>query len=209
MPIRWKKAFMERSGSFNLILLGDPASGKGTQAAHLIRKFGFYDFDMGREVRKPTARSHYDYKKTTAIGKLTPTAVVRGILARVVPSVPKTKGILFNGHPKMINEAKLVARLLEKTNRRDPLVLYLAIPMRETIQRARGRLRDDDSLRAIRNRRRYYETQIARVCAFFKKRYPMERINGVGSEAEVWKRIEKAIDRHMQRHGNHQKRKTN
>src|SRR5271155_3561784 len=117
---------------FNLILLGDPASGKATQAAHLTKKYGFYNFDMGDEVRKPAVRKKYDYTKTTGIGKLTPTAVVRDILQRIIRTVPSTQGILFNGHPKMIGEARLTAKWLVQYKRSDPLVIYLGIPAHET-----------------------------------------------------------------------------
>ena len=53
---------------FNLILLGDPASGKGTQAVRLVKKYRFYDLDMGHEVRKPAAREQFDFAETTAVG---------------------------------------------------------------------------------------------------------------------------------------------
>src|SRR6266481_229900 len=93
-----------RREPLNLILLGDPASGKQTQAARLAKEYRFYDLDMGREVNKPSARRKYDYKKTTGIGHLTPTAVVREIFKNAISTVPSARGILFNGTPKMIGE---------------------------------------------------------------------------------------------------------
>jgi adenylate kinase family enzyme len=191
---------------FNIILLGDPASGKGTQAARLVKKYHFYNLDMGREVRRPEALAQYDYAKTTAIGHLTPTVVVRNIFKQVIAATPKKRGILFNGTPKMINEAKLVARELVGAKRSDPLVIYLKIPMREMFERAEkrriymnGKLvkRDDDSMRALRNRQKYYKEQITRVVAFLGGRYTVKNISGMGSEAEVGKKIEAAIRLHL------------
>lgn len=183
---------------FNIIMLGDPASGKATQADKLARKYRMYDLDMGKEVKKPVALAQYDYAKTTAIGKLTPTAVVRKIFKNAVGSVPSTQGVIFNGTPKMIGEAKLVARLLRQSKRSDPLFIYIHIPVSETLKRALkrreyfgGKLikRDDDSERALRNRRRYYKEQISHVVSFFKERYEFRRISGMGTEAEVAARI--------------------
>jgi adenylate kinase len=200
---------MKRSDSINLILLGDPASGKATQAARLVKKYHFYDFDMGREVRKPAVKKQFDYRKTTAIGKLTPTAVVRGILHRVIRVTPENKGILFNGHPKMIGEAKLAAGWLKKYQRTDPLVIYLSIPMSEVLRRAEKRLenvggklvrRDDDSIRALKNRRRYYEEQISQVVAYFKKKYHFKTVSGMGTEAQVWKRIDAVVKQYIKEH---------
>jgi adenylate kinase len=181
---------------FNLILLGDPASGKGTQAERLAKKYHFYNLDMGHEVRKPEARAQFDYAKTTGIGKLTPTAIVRGIFKRVIAVVPAKKGILFNGTPKMINEAKLVARELSRAKRSEPLVIYLTIPTVEIIQRLGKRGRDDDSMHALRNRQKYYKEQITRVVAFFGERYTVKKKSGMGTEAEVEKKIEAAIKKY-------------
>jgi adenylate kinase len=190
----------------NLILLGNPASGKGTQAVRLVKKYRFYDLDMGREVRKPPVRAQFDYAKTTAVGHLTPTAIVRGIFKEVIGAVPRDKGILFNGTPKMINEAKLVSRLLKQNDRSAPLVIYLDIPVAETVRRMAKRVekidgklvkRDDDTARALRNRQKYYKAQIAQVVAFFGERYTVKKISGMGTEAAVAKKIEAVIKKYV------------
>lgn len=194
---------------FNIILLGDPASGKGTQADKLAQKYRMYDLDMGKEVKKPAALAQYDYAKTTAIGKLTPTVVVRNIFKNSIGAVPAERGIVFNGTPKMINEAKLVARLLKQNKRTDPLVIYIHIPIKETLLRAskrrervNGKLirRDDDTERALMNRRRYYKDQIAQVVDFFKTRYKFQKISGMGSEAEVAARIGAVLVRYKNKY---------
>jgi adenylate kinase len=191
---------------FNLILLGDPASGKGTQAARLAKKYDLHNFDMGHEVRKASAREKFDYAKTTAVGKLTPTAVVRDILHHVIRTVPPGKGILFNGHPKMIGEARLAAKWLAQYKRSDPVVLYLSIPADEILRRAQKRVvrvggklvkRDDDTERALANRKKYYRDQVSHVVTFFKKNYAFKKISGMGSEAEVEKRIATAVRTHL------------
>lgn len=183
-----------------IILLGDPASGKGVQAARIAKRYRLYNFDMGQEVRKPAARKRYDYKHTTARGTLTPTHVVRDILRRVIRSLPARQGILFNGHPKMIGEAEIVARLLKECDRSDPLVIYLTVPLGETMRRANMRGRDDDAANALANRRRYYKEQVAKVVAFFRKKYAFKTISGMGTPAQVEARITKAIQWNLKRH---------
>jgi len=73
---------MKQKPPFNIILLGDPASGKATQAKRLIKKYHLYNLDMGKEVKKPAVKARYDYARTTAIGNLTPTVVVRDIFKK-------------------------------------------------------------------------------------------------------------------------------
>ncbi len=191
---------------FNLVILGAPASGKATQAAYLAKKYHLHDLDMGKEVMKPAARARHDFAKTTGRGKLTPTGVVRDIFERVMRKVPPSKGILFDGTPKMIGEAKLVARLLREQGRRDPLVIYITLPVQEVLRRTtkrrisvRGKLvkRDDDAFHAVMNRRRYYKHQITKVIAFFKKRYAFTTVSGMGTRAEVRKRIMAITERHL------------
>ncbi len=180
-----------------MILLGDPASGKATQAARIVNRYRLYDFDMGREVTRPAIRARFDYKGTTAKGNLTPTDVVRGILRRTVPKVPRERGILFDGHPKMIGEAKLVAKLLRENKRANPLVIYLSIPTTEILRRMEKRMRDDDTPEAMRRRQRYYHEQISKVIAFFKKRYKFKKVSGLGTRIEVWKRIKKIVEKYV------------
>lgn len=172
----------------------------------LVKKYHFYNLDMGREIRKPSVRAQFDYAKTTAVGHLTPTAIVRGIFKEVIGAVPSDKGILFNGTPKMINEAKLVSRLLTQNDRSVPLVIYLDVPITETMRRMVKRVekvggklvkRDDDTAHALRNRQKYYKVQIARVVAFFGERYTVKKISGMGTETAVAKKIEAAIKKYI------------
>jgi adenylate kinase family enzyme len=109
----------------------------------------------------------------------------------------------------MINEAKLVAHLLKQNKRSDPLFVYLHISTAETLRRAlkrheymNGKLvrRDDDSERALRNRRRYYKEQVAHVVEFFKERYEFRKISGMGTEAEVAARIGAVVVRYKKKH---------
>jgi adenylate kinase len=184
----------------NIILLGDPASGKGTQSMRLAKKYNLLNFDMGHEVRKPAIRAKFDFAKTTGSGKLTPTAIVRDILHRVIHTTPRTRGILFNGHPKMIGEARLAAGWLKEYHRQDPIVLYLHIPAQEILRRAAKRDRQDDSRQALVNRRRYYRDQVARTINFFKRRYRFKKISGIGTEAEVAKRIGAVVEALRKQH---------
>src|SRR5262249_39558500 len=124
----------------NIILLGDPASGKATHAARLAKQHRLYDFDMGREVRKPAVRARFDYAKTTGAGNLTPTKIVREILERTIRTVPKARGIIFSGHPKMIGEARLAAKWLRQYHRADPIVIYISITAAETLRRTAKRV---------------------------------------------------------------------
>ena len=189
----------------NIILLGDPAAGKATQAKRLVEKYGLYDFDMGRELRKARQKDkvlNEVLQKTQDKGKLTPTKIVREILHNRIVKTRKNTGLLFDGHPKMIGEAKLVHKWMNEVGRTDTIVIYLKVPRSEVERRMLGRTeyfkgkyskRADDTVQALKNRIRYYRENISEVILFFKQKYPFGVVDGLGSEAQVAKRIEKAI----------------
>ncbi|HEX3095551.1 MAG TPA: nucleoside monophosphate kinase [Patescibacteria group bacterium] len=192
--------------SLNLIILGDPGAGKATQAAYFAKKYKMLDYDMGRELtvlREKSKAAEAVMKKNNDKGLLTPTKIVRKLNEETILKTPSTKGILFDGHPKMLGEAKIVSRLLKTTHRSNPLVLYLRIPATEVITRVQKRKgyyntkfnkRADDSTLALRNRAKYYRKNIAEVIEFFKDKYTFANIDGMGTRIEVRKRIQKAID---------------
>jgi adenylate kinase len=204
------KRIKKASTQLNLILLGDPGAGKATQGGYFAKKYDMYDHDMGRELTllRQKDRAFDSVQKHTADrGMLTPTKIVRSINERIVLGLPRSKAILFDGHPKMVGEARLIAKYLKQTKRHDPLVLYLRIPQSEIIKRIQKRKgyyktkynkRADDSIQALRNRARYYRKNITEVLNFFKSKYKFQYIDGLGTRAEVRQRIQNAIDNYLQ-----------
>lgn len=190
----------------NIILLGDPASGKATHGAFLAKKFKMYDLDMGRELRSiskdPILRKKYRLDKTLEKGKLTPTHIVRKILLDRIHATPKHQGLLLNGTPKMLGEAKLVAKWLKAERRTKPLVIYLTIPHKEIIHRMTSRKeyfkgkfskRPDDNDKALTNRIKYYKKNIKEVVSFFKSIYHHKKISTHGTVIDARSRLLKSV----------------
>lgn len=206
MPIKKVATKRTTKPPLNLILLGDPGAGKATQAAYFAKKYKMFDYDMGRELtllREKNKDVDAAQKRTADKGILTPTKIARGLNRQIVLGTPKTTGILFDGHPKMLGEAKLIAKMLKDTKRMKPLVLYLRIPQQEIISRIQKRKgyyntkfnkRADDSATGLRNRAKYYRKNIAEVVEFFKNNYTFANIDGMGTRAQVRARLQKAVD---------------
>jgi len=198
---------MKQAQPLNIILLGDPAAGKATHGKFLEQKYRLYNLDMGRELRSlesnTTLRKKYRLDQTLNRGKLTPTQLVRKILHDRIHNTPKNIGILFNGTPKMLGEAKLVSKWLAREKRGKILFVYLSIPLKETIKRMtirktyfRGKFskRPDDNNKALKNRIAYYKKNITQVVKFFKKLYPFIRVSTVGSITLAKKRLLNKIE---------------
>jgi adenylate kinase family enzyme len=183
----------------NIILLGDPASGKSTHSRGLARRYGFTVFGMGEELRKierdPRIERTYHLRAMLAKGALAPTRLARRIIRDKMRSIPRSKGILFDGHPKMLGEARLLARILRAQKRTEPIVIYLAIPLAHIVARMRMRQRPDDSVTALKNRRKYYQKNLRAAVAFYKRHFSFRVISGRGSRREVMRRITTYLDR--------------
>lgn len=203
---------MQEQKPLNIILLGDPASGKATHGAFIAKKFKMYDLDMGRELRSisknPKMRKKYRLDETLNQGKLTPTALVRNLLRDQIHSVPKSQGLLLNGTPKMIGEAKLVSKWLKQEKRNALLFIYIPIPLAETIRRMTGRKeyfkgkfskRPDDNDQALKNRIKYYKTNIKEVVSFFKTQYDFKNISSLGTIAQARKKILHILEQYEKR----------
>ena len=191
-----------RQQPLNIILLGDPAAGKATHGRFLAKRYKMYDLDMGKELRaldrNLALRKKYKLDKTLDKGKLTPTDIVRELLHDRIHKTPKHTGILFNGTPKMLGEARLVNSWLKAEKRTRVLFVYLTIPLKETIKRMTGRKtyfrgkfskRPDDNNKALKNRLKYYQNNIRHVVKFFKSQYPFIKISTMGSIMQARKRL--------------------
>lgn len=189
----------------NLILLGDPGAGKATQAELLSKKYSFLDFDMGRELtlaRQRDKEIDLVLKRSTDKGVLAPTKIVRKIYSDRLRKVSSKQGIVFDGTPKMLGEAKLLTSLLKALKRPNPLVIYIKIPETEVVKRVLGRKgyentkysqRSDDNLQALKNRAKYYKKNIKQVTSYFDKLYKFYCIDGMGTKTEVNRKIHKII----------------
>lgn len=203
---------MQKQKPLNIILLGDPASGKATHGAFIAKKFKMYDLDMGRELRSisknPKMRKKYRLDQTLNKGKLTPTELVRNLLHDQIHNTPENQGLLLNGTPKMIGEAKLVSKWLRQEKRNDLLFIYISIPLAETIRRMTGRKeyfkgkfskRPDDNDQALKNRIKYYKTNIKEVVEFFKSQYEFKKISSLGTIAQARKKILHILEEYEKR----------
>jgi adenylate kinase len=204
-------AQLKKNLPITIILLGDPAAGKATQAEYLAKEYKLYDFDMGKEltrVRKQNAAISTVLNKNYDKGHLTPTKIVRNILKTTIAKIPSTHGILFDGHPKMLGEAKLANTLLTKQHRPAPLVIYLSIPIEETVKRMHDRVgyfagkygkRADDNVAGLKNRVKYYRKNIAEVINFFSSKYEFHKVSALGTRKQVQSRVEKIVRQYLKK----------
>lgn len=176
----------------NIILLGRSGSGKGTQAKFLAREFGFKRIATGSLLRKVIKKGGFLGRKLDQAvkkGKLAPTWLVEFLWLRELFKVDPKQGVIFDGSPRKLEEAKFLDDALAWIDRKNLLVLFINISRKEALRRLLKRGRKDDSPRAINKRLDWFNKDVMSVVKHYKKTAKLIRINGQQSIEGVFKEI--------------------
>lgn len=124
----------------NIILLGCPGSGKGTQAAQLCRSFGFVHLSTGDIFREEIGRKTPLGKRAAEYvnsGWLVPDAIV---MEMVTARLNGEKGqILFDGFPRTLEQAEALDAYLATADRKIDAVVFINVREEEVLRRLTGR----------------------------------------------------------------------
>ncbi len=126
----------------NLIFLGPPGSGKGTQAKMLVDKYGIPQISTGdilREAVKEGTPLGKEAKKYMDEGKLVPDEVVVGIVRERLKEPDCTKGFILDGFPRTIPQAEALDKTLQEMGKGIDHVLSLEVDREELVRRLSGR----------------------------------------------------------------------
>jgi adenylate kinase len=115
----------------NLIFLGPPGAGKGTQAKRLVQRYGIPQLSTGDILRKAVADGTELGRKAKALmdaGKLVPDEIVNGIVDEALASPVAAKGFLLDGFPRTVPQATALDEMLQRRGRRIDHVVLLQVP---------------------------------------------------------------------------------
>lgn len=203
-----------------LVLLGPPASGKGTQGATLATFLGIPKIatgDMLRDARAKGTALGAEAESYMSRGQLVPDALVVGLVEARLTEPDAQAGFILDGFPRTLSQAEtldaalkgrgtplsfalqvdvarelLVERaVLRRTDKRTGLIYHLKYnpppPDAELEHRA------DDREETVASRLDQYEAISAAVLPFYASAGILKRVDGVGSVAEVRRRIHEAL----------------
>lgn len=186
---------MKRLG-FDLILLGDPTSGKDTQAALLMKKYAFKPVESGKHWRKLAKQDTFEGKwlrRTMSLGHPTPVLLMKRFLKSELAKAKKNESLIFIGNPRLKPEAQLLKKLLMNKNRVF-FALYIKIPVSEILKRtaSRSRLKSEDL--GVKNRIKYTKNQVSKTVKYFQSLNKLKFINGYQSIRKVNQDILKTLN---------------
>jgi adenylate kinase len=184
----------------NIILIGPPGCGKGTQSKLLSQRLGFEHISTGDLIRE-------EQKNGTAIGKLAtklidngnflPDDIVTSLVKQRIIDSKNDAGFIFDGFPRTINQAKSLDEFL--FNRHIPLSAVINIVVSDPViterilKRAAIENRADDKLELIPTRLHNYKNKTALVLGYFQNRRNIVEVNGDKNLEEVYTDIEKSM----------------
>lgn len=186
----------------NIVIFGPPGSGKGTQSENLIKKYSLAHVSTGDLLRKEISTNTqlgYLAKQHMDKGELVPDEIIVGMIDNFMDKLDaKTKGVIFDGFPRTVEQAKALKSTLQSYKTDVAVMLNLEVPEEELITRLieRGKTsgRSDDNLETIKKRIEVYNEQTKPVMQFYKAEGKLATINGVGSIDGIFEAISKAVD---------------
>jgi adenylate kinase len=183
-------------GEVNLILMGPPGAGKGTQAQFLVEQIGIPQISTGDMLREAVASGSAIGRKAQEImarGELVPDAVVIQIVRERLGRADCAGGFILDGFPRTAEQARALDALLRELGREAVRVVVLEVPEAELTRRilSRGEGRADDNEETVRKRLAVYRSSTEPVIGHY--RAAVHRIDGLGSVQQIRQRIAKAL----------------
>ncbi len=126
----------------NIILMGLPGAGKGTQASEIVKKFPIPHIstgDMFRKAIKDETDLGKEAKSYMDRGELVPDEVTVGIVKERISEDDAKKGFLLDGFPRNIDQAESLNQIMSELDREIDAVINIEVPEEELMNRLTGR----------------------------------------------------------------------
>jgi adenylate kinase len=203
-----------------LVLLGAPASGKGTQGEKLARVLGIPKVstgDMLRAARDAGTELGKLADGIMAAGKLVPDDLVIRLVDERLSQPDAARGFILDGFPRTLPQARALDELLQRRGEELSAAICIDLPRellmeRATLRRADVRTgqiyhlkynpppdsaqlvhRDDDKEETVRKRLDAYDNMTAPLLPYYQAKKLLCHVDGVGSPSEVSARIDRVI----------------
>lgn len=216
---------MSSKQSLNIFLLGPSGSGKGTQARLLQKDNKLFHINTGgdlREMAQEKGPLGQKVKKIIESGYLAPSWLVFYSWFKKVAELPTDHGVIFEGAPREINEAKRMDEVFSFLGRNRRVFIYLKVDLKEAQKRILNRKicsqcqteysliltpnltkcskcggkllrRTDDTEEAVVRRFVFFKKNVVPVINYYKKQNRLIAINGNQSIEKVYQDIKIAL----------------
>ncbi len=126
----------------NIVFLGPPGAGKGTQAKKIAEKYGIPQISTGDMFREHLSKGTELGKKAKEYmdkGQLVPDEIVLGMVEERLKQPDCEKGFILDGFPRTVPQAEALDKLLEKMGKKIDYAICIDVPDEELVKRLTGR----------------------------------------------------------------------
>ena len=184
----------------NIVFIGPPGAGKGTQCRRLAKDLGIPHISTGEMLR--ATKGGGELGRTIAgyidHGQLAPDDLVMKIVAERLAQPDCERGSLFDGFPRTVEQARMLDEYFAKVERRVNVVLNLYADeealVKRLLKRAELEDRADDTIETIQSRFRVFVEQTKPVRDFYRQRDLVRAIDAMQSQEEVYAEIRAVLD---------------
>ncbi|MGH1353811.1 MAG: adenylate kinase [Thalassovita sp.] len=190
----------------NIILLGPPGAGKGTQAGHLVETRNMIQLSTGDMLREAKASGSEMGKRVAAVmdsGGLVTDEIVIGLIREKLEG-DKKGGFIFDGFPRTLAQADALGELLAEKGETLDAVIEMQVEDEVLVKRivnraaeavaAGGTARADDNEESVKVRLMAYYKQTAPLIGYYHAKGNLSSIDGLGAIEEVQTAIAAILD---------------
>jgi adenylate kinase len=187
---------------FNVVLLGYPGAGCGTQARHLAEKYNLVYVSTRELIRNEIKLETEIGNKVKPIfdrGGLVPDEIVILLIERLIGEHPEAQGFIFKGFPRTIVQAYILDGLLRKIGSSVSCIVNIDVPMLELMKRLDARSKTDRCMSydletaTIVKRLEEHEEKCVPVVEYFEAHDKVTHIDGRGTTEDVFLRLNKPV----------------
>jgi adenylate kinase len=177
----------------NVVMLGAPGAGRGTQAKRLAERFNLSYLSTGDlllkeiELKTETGRLAETYLQA---GKLVPDEIVIRLIEGHIESNANKNGFIFKGFPRTLVQAYILDGLLRKIGSKVSCILDIQVPPLELVKRLAQRgFPFDNSAEAIVRRIEEHEKYAKAIVDYYSKTGRLHSVDGTGSKEAIYERL--------------------
>ncbi len=186
----------------NVLLIGPPGSGKGTQGERLARRLGLEHLAAGDLLRAEVEAQTELGARAAGImrrGELVPDDVIINLLLPRVLAAANNAGYLLDGFPRSVEQAHEARKLADRASAGPDAVIYLHAPREELVRRllARAQIegRADDNVATVQNRLRIFDEATSPLIDLYRERGILHVVDADQGADEVTAEILAVLDK--------------
>ena len=186
----------------NIILLGPPGAGKGTQAEMLVSEYGLVQLSTGDMLRAAIAQGTELGLKAKAImdaGDLVADDIILGMIRERLQSDECANGVILDGFPRTVAQAEGLDEMLAEIGMGINHVIEIKVDEAALFARIKNRAnetggaRSDDTAEVLEKRLKVYHESTAPILPYYRGKGNMSVVDGMMSIADVSSAIKEIL----------------